>query len=122
MTSGAALLLGGAGVALMLAEGGRGRRLTVASTSGEMDAAASDAEAREAMATGSVLIRPTGTGTVIAAPVRVTGEMAGSLVAHLPGAAEQYAEQRDQLAAFAQQVSPGADRRPYRRGGARSAP
>jgi diguanylate cyclase (GGDEF)-like protein len=105
VTSGAALLLGGAGVALMLAEGGRGRRLTVASTSGEMDAAASEAEAREAMATGSVLIHPTGTGTVIAAPVRVTGEMAGSLVAHLPGAAEQYTEQRDQLAAFAQQVS-----------------
>lgn len=105
VTSGAAELLGGAGVALMLAEGGRGRRLTVSSTFGDIDAVASDAEAREAMTTGSVLIRPTATGTVIAAPVRVTGEMAGGLVAHLPGDAEQYAEQRDQLAAFAQQVS-----------------
>ena len=105
VTSGAAVLLGGAGVALMLAEGGRGRRLTVASTSGDRDSVSSDVEAREAMATGSVLIRPTGYGTVIAAPVRVTGEMAGSLVAHLPGQADQYGEQRDQLAAFAQQVS-----------------
>jgi diguanylate cyclase (GGDEF)-like protein len=37
--------------------------------------------------------------------VRVTGEMAGSLVAQLPGPVDQYAEQRNLLAAFAQQVS-----------------
>ena len=36
--------------------------------------------------------RVAATGTVIAAPVRVTGEMAGSLVALLPGAADQYGE------------------------------
>ena len=105
VTSGAAALLGGATIALMLAEGGREQRLTVASNSGQSNATTRDADAREAMATDSVLIRASGTGTVIAAPVRVTGEMAGSLVAELPGAAEQYAEQRDQLAAFAQQVS-----------------
>jgi diguanylate cyclase (GGDEF)-like protein len=104
VTSGAAALLGGADVALILAEGGQGRRLTVASTSND-GVEIKEAEAREAMATGAVLIRPNAGGTVIAAPVRVTGEMAGSLVAQLPGAAELYTEQRDQLAAFAQQVS-----------------
>ena len=57
------------------------------------------------MTGGAVLIRPAGNVTVIAAPVRVTGEMAGSLVAQLPGDTDQYTEQRDQLAAFAQQVS-----------------
>jgi diguanylate cyclase (GGDEF)-like protein len=111
VTGGAAALLGGATVALMLAEGGRGRRLTVSSTSGEPgDVERAMAEAREAMATAAVQIRPLDAdhpdkGTIIAAPVRVTGEMAGSLVAQLPGAAEQYGEQHDQLAAFAQQVS-----------------
>jgi diguanylate cyclase (GGDEF)-like protein len=111
VTSGASALLGGATVALMLAEGGQGRRLTVASTAGEAgDLDRAHSEAREAMATALVQIRPLERaypqkGTVIAAPVRVTGEMAGSLVAQLPGAADQYSEERDQLAAFAQQVS-----------------
>ena len=57
------------------------------------------------MSTGSVQVLPDQTGTVIAAPVQVTGEMAGSLVAHLPGTTDQHGEERDQLAAFAQQVS-----------------
>jgi diguanylate cyclase (GGDEF)-like protein len=111
VTGGAAALLGGATVALMLAEGGRGRRLVAASTSGESgDVERAMAEAREAMDTAAVRIRPLDEdypdkGTIISAPVRVTGEMAGSLVAQLAGAAEQYGEQRDQLAAFAQQVS-----------------
>ncbi len=104
VTSGAADLLDDAAVTLMLAEGGPDRRLTVVSTCGEPLRGGED-PARAAMAGGTVLIRPAGTGTVIAAPVRVTGEMAGSLVAHLPGGVDQYGEQRDQLAAFAQQVS-----------------
>ncbi|MET0416905.1 MAG: EAL domain-containing protein, partial [Actinoplanes sp.] len=108
VTSGAADLLDGATVALMLAEGGTDRRLTLVSTCGpplaEGESSPED-PARAAMAGGAVLIRPDRVGTVIAAPVRVTGEMAGSLVAHLPGGVDQYTEQRDQLAAFAQQVS-----------------
>ncbi|GAA2643901.1 putative bifunctional diguanylate cyclase/phosphodiesterase [Paractinoplanes durhamensis] len=106
VTSGAAELLDGATVALLLAEGGQDRRLSVASTCGGTDGEpAHESAARAAMAAGSVLIRPDSTGTAIAAPVRVTGEMAGCLVAHLPGGTEQHTEQRDQLAAFAQQVS-----------------
>ena len=115
VTSGTAALLGGVPVALILAEAGRARRLSVASTAGAhgygfADPEGSHSEAREAMSTGNVLMRPTDPedpdrGTVIAAPFRVTGEMAGSLVAQLPGSADRYAEQRDQLAAFAQQVS-----------------
>jgi len=104
VTSGAAELLNGATVALMLAEGGPDRRLTVASTYGD-GTVPPDELAREAMAAAAVLIRPDVTGTAIAAPVRVTGEMAGSLVAHLPGTVDTHAEERDQLAAFAQQVS-----------------
>ena len=104
VTSGAADLLDGSTVVLMLAEGGPDRRLSIASTYGEGIVPA-DAVAREAMALATVLIRPDETGTTIAAPVRVTGEMAGSLVAHLPGTVETHAEERDQLAAFAQQVS-----------------
>jgi diguanylate cyclase (GGDEF)-like protein len=104
VTSGAADLLDGATVVLMLAEGGPGRRLTLASTYGD-GTVPPDTVAREAMRLATVLIRPDPTGTTIAAPVRVTGEMAGSLVAHLPGAVETHAEERDQLAAFAQQVS-----------------
>jgi diguanylate cyclase (GGDEF)-like protein len=106
VTGGACELLDGVTVALLLAEGGPDRRLSVASTSGGTDGEPQpEGAARAAMAAGSVLIRPDATGTVIAAPVRVTGEMAGCLVAHLSGAADQYTEQRDQLAAFAQQVS-----------------
>ncbi|HEX5198405.1 MAG TPA: EAL domain-containing protein [Actinoplanes sp.] len=106
VTGGAAELLAGATVSLLLAEGGPDRRLSVASTCGGADGRPLyDSAARAAMSGGAVLIRSDGGGTVIAAPVRVTGEMAGSLVAHLPGGAEKYAEQRDQLAAFAQQVS-----------------
>jgi diguanylate cyclase (GGDEF)-like protein len=104
VTSGAADLLQGATVVLMLAEGGADRRLTVASMHGE-EISPPDGLAREAMTQATVLIRPDATGTTIAAPVRVTGEMAGSLVAHLPGTVETHAEERDQLAAFAQQVS-----------------
>ncbi|WP_305787432.1 putative bifunctional diguanylate cyclase/phosphodiesterase [Symbioplanes lichenis] len=115
VTSGTAALLGGAPVALILAEAGRARRLSVASTAGAGGYAFADpdgphAEAREAMATDTVLLRPVSltdpyAGTVIAAPVRVTGEMAGSLVAQLPGPADRFTEHRDQLTAFAQQVS-----------------
>jgi diguanylate cyclase (GGDEF)-like protein len=115
VTSGAAEILGGVPVALILAEAGTARRLSVASTSGAQGHRLADpdgphSEAREAMSSGNVLLRavsPTAPerGTVIAAPFQVTGEMAGSLVAQLPGPAATYAEQRDQLAAFAQQVS-----------------
>jgi diguanylate cyclase (GGDEF)-like protein len=104
VTSGAADLLEGATVVLMLAEGGTDRRLTVASMYGE-EISPPNGIAREAMTQATVLIRPDETGTTIAAPVRVTGEMAGSLIAHLPGTVETHAEERDQLAAFAQQVS-----------------
>jgi diguanylate cyclase (GGDEF)-like protein len=91
VTSGAAELLHGATVALLLAD------LSVAS-----GVALGQDAAREAMAGGSVVVRPGRTGTVIAVPVRVTGEMAGCLVAQV---STFHTEQRDQLAAFAQQVS-----------------
>ncbi|WP_250031579.1 putative bifunctional diguanylate cyclase/phosphodiesterase [Paractinoplanes maris] len=104
VTGGAAELLTGATVTLMLAEGGQDRRLTIASTHGDTEAPP-ESLARAAMAGGAVLVRLDDSGCLIAAPVRVTGEMAGSLVARLPGVSEQQTEQRDQLAAFAQQVS-----------------
>ncbi|MBL7261885.1 putative bifunctional diguanylate cyclase/phosphodiesterase [Paractinoplanes lichenicola] len=104
VTGGAAELLGGATVTLVLAEGGPDRRLTVASKCGD-GTTPPESLARAAMAGGAVVVRPDGAGWMIAAPVRVTGEMAGSLVAHLPGVGGQQTEQRDQLAAFAQQVS-----------------
>ncbi|MGX6603910.1 GAF domain-containing protein [Micromonosporaceae bacterium Da 78-11] len=103
VTSGAGELLGGATVALLLAEAGTSRRLTVASVCGD-GREPPDAIAREAMTKGTALVRSTDDGMLIAVPVRVTGEMAGSLVARLPGDAK-YIEERDQLAAFAQQVS-----------------
>ncbi|GLY97115.1 EAL domain-containing protein [Actinoplanes sp. NBRC 103695] len=105
VTSGAAVLLGANSVALMLAEEGRARRLTVASTAGTPEAATHEGEAREAMAGGQALIRALSRDSVIAAPLQVTSEMAGSLVARLPGPAERHTGHRDQLAAFAQQVS-----------------
>jgi diguanylate cyclase (GGDEF)-like protein len=106
VTGGASALLSGASVALLLAEEGRARRLTMASTAGRPGAATHEAEALEAMATRAGLIRPLAEGgAVIAAPVQVTGEMAGSLVARLPAVDEEQAERLDQLTAFAQQVS-----------------
>jgi diguanylate cyclase (GGDEF)-like protein len=103
VTGGASELLDGAAVRLLLAEGGPDRRLSVASSStGGAPDALPESAAREAMTSGTVIIRPDETGAVIAAPVRVTGEMAGSLIAH---ATSLHGEQRDQLAAFAQQVS-----------------
>jgi diguanylate cyclase (GGDEF)-like protein len=113
VTAGAAGLLDGAVVALVLAEPGPDKHLAVASTCGQGVAADPElmlAWAAEAMAADAVLIRPLDPGRperegVIAAPVNVGGEMAGSLVARLPGDMAGHAEQRDQLAAFAQQVS-----------------
>ncbi|MEU7907982.1 EAL domain-containing protein [Actinoplanes sp. NPDC049118] len=115
VTSGTALLLGGVPVALILAEAGRDRRLSVASTSGAGDyrfaaPEGSHTEARDAMANSTVIMRQAvpghpERGTIVAAPLRVTGEMAGSLVVRLPSAPDRSREQRDLLAAFAQQVS-----------------
>jgi diguanylate cyclase (GGDEF)-like protein len=115
VTSSTALLLGGVPVALILAEAGRDRRLSVASTSAAgdyrfADPEGSHTEARDALATSTVIMRAAvpghpERGTVVAAPVRVTGDMAGSLVARLPTAPERSRETRDLLAAFAQQVS-----------------
>ncbi|WP_127498784.1 putative bifunctional diguanylate cyclase/phosphodiesterase [Actinoplanes solisilvae] len=104
VTCGAADLLGGAKVTLMLAEGGPDQRLTAASTCGDGDSPP-DSLAQAAMAGGAVLVRPSEQGWMIAAPVRVTGEMAGSLCALLASTGGQQTEQRDQLSAFAQQVS-----------------
>nr|BFE67250.1 hypothetical protein GCM10020092_005510 [Actinoplanes digitatis] len=115
VTSGTGLLLGGVPVALILAEAGRDRRLTVASTSGAGDhdfvnPEGPQTEARVAMSTSNVIMRAAvpghpERGTILAAPVRVTGEMSGSLVAQLPSTPEASRELRDLLAAFAQQVS-----------------
>ncbi|XVV12455.1 putative bifunctional diguanylate cyclase/phosphodiesterase [Actinoplanes sp. CA-131856] len=104
VTGGAAGLLGGATVTLLLAEGGQERRLTVASTSGG-GVTPPEGLARAAMAGGSALVRIDARGQMIAAPVRVTGEMAGCLVALLCGVTGEDTERSDQLAAFAQQVS-----------------
>ncbi|SNY04160.1 putative bifunctional diguanylate cyclase/phosphodiesterase [Paractinoplanes atraurantiacus] len=104
VTGGAADLLGGATVTLLLAEGGQERRLTIASTSGG-GVTPPEGLARAAMAGGSALVRADARGQMIAAPVRVTGEMAGCLVALLCGVTDENTERRDQLAAFAQQVS-----------------
>ncbi|MEU8816053.1 EAL domain-containing protein [Actinoplanes sp. NPDC048796] len=104
VTGGAADLLGGATVTLLLAEGGPERRLTIASTSGG-GVTPPEGLARAAMAGGAALVRVDARGQMIAAPVRVTGEMAGCLVALLCGVTDESTERRDQLAAFAQQVS-----------------
>jgi diguanylate cyclase (GGDEF)-like protein len=104
VTLGAGQLLNGAAVTLMLAEGGTARRLTVASSCGD-GPEPPDAIAREAMTKGTVQVRTVEDGTLIAAPVRVTGETAGSLVVRLPVEAAHCTEERDQLATFAQQIS-----------------
>jgi diguanylate cyclase (GGDEF)-like protein len=119
ITAGAADLLGGAFVALVLTDRAAGTasapgppepayadapaRIASTSAGGDPDDASSCA-AREAMRTGAAQIHEGAPYTIIAAPVQVTGEAAGSLVARLPGAGERHADQRDQLTAFAQQV------------------
>jgi diguanylate cyclase (GGDEF)-like protein len=111
VTRSAANLLDDAAVALVLAGSGADGELMVASTAGGrfIDPGQVYVGAREAMDTGTLLFQQfdparVDLGWVIAAPFDVTGETAGSLVAHLRGSGE-HKEDCDQLAAFAQQVS-----------------
>ncbi len=104
VTTGAAELLNGCPVVLVLADPGTAQGLAVASG----DARASDAVlevARETITTGSHLSRElTAEGScLIAAPVSVGGQITGSLVAVLEGRAG--GEPEDLLVAFAQQAS-----------------
>jgi diguanylate cyclase (GGDEF)-like protein len=105
ITAGAADLLGGASVTLILTD--PDARIASASAPGIPVGERHYAAAREAMQTCSLYVHelPGGEGgTVIAAPVQVTGEAAGSLVARLGCRAQAAGHDADQLAAFAQQV------------------
>ncbi len=110
ITGGASGLLDGAGVALVLADPYDPEQLIVTSTSGRPDSPADEtpvlASASEAMAAERVVTRGDGgdgsaANRMSAAPVQVSGEIAGALVADSQGGAEQ----GELLAAFAQQVS-----------------
>ncbi|GAA2391827.1 bifunctional diguanylate cyclase/phosphodiesterase [Dactylosporangium salmoneum] len=97
-TAGAAELLGGAHVALVLTD----PQPRVASNfAGDWTDERHREAARSAMAAGDLRVQEVPGGVVIAAPVQVTGGTAGSLVACLDGPA---GHRPDQLAAFAQQV------------------
>ncbi|HEX6674415.1 MAG TPA: EAL domain-containing protein [Actinomycetes bacterium] len=109
VTAGASGLLDGSGVALVLAAPYDAGQLIVASTCGRQGRAGDDATvlaaAADAMASDQVVTRVAAgrkaAGRTSAAPVRVDGETTGSLVATTRGGADQ----REFLAAFAQQVS-----------------
>ncbi|WP_432831581.1 putative bifunctional diguanylate cyclase/phosphodiesterase [Dactylosporangium sp. CA-092794] len=99
ITAGCADLLGGAYVALMLTD--PEARVASVSAAAVPHDPRQCAAAQAAMAAGALHVEELPEGTVIAAPVQVTGETAGSLVARLDGTAGYHA---DQLEAFAQQV------------------
>jgi diguanylate cyclase (GGDEF)-like protein len=109
VTAGASSLLDGSGVALVLADPYDAGQLIVASTCGRQGMAGDDttvlAAASDAMAADQVVTRAGGgrsaRSRMSAAPVHVSGEITGSLVADAKGATDQ----RELLAAFAQQVS-----------------
>ncbi|MBN1173622.1 MAG: EAL domain-containing protein [Micromonosporaceae bacterium] len=122
ITAGASGLVGGWGVALVLTDPGGQDPSVIASRHGRrtQDDAAVRASAAVAMAQGDG-IGPDGPGSMgdpccaggagqargplIAEPVRVEGEIVGSLVADLPSEPNSTSEWRALLTAFAQQVS-----------------
>jgi diguanylate cyclase (GGDEF)-like protein len=111
VTEGAAGLLDDAAVYLLLATPGDSR-LVVASTHGVVTADGAGqvtADAASAMAADRVMVRPglgPRPGIVVAAPVHIGDEIAGSLVATLDDDdAGVTAERSELLSAFAQQVS-----------------
>ena len=108
VTDGASGLLDGSGVALVLADPVEPGQLIITSVSGRLQpqednaqvlVAATDAMAADRLVTGDGDGRAP--GRMSAAPVHVSGEISGGLVADIPGGAEQL----EFLAAFAQQVS-----------------
>ena len=114
VTAGASGLLGGAVISLVLSDPLDATKLIVASTHGDEDtggghpvalAAAAEAMAADQLVTHPDVAAADGAFGVIAAPVHVNGEIGGSLVARAPGGSGHGGEQRELLAAFAQQVS-----------------
>ncbi|WP_432979822.1 putative bifunctional diguanylate cyclase/phosphodiesterase [Dactylosporangium sp. CA-233914] len=100
VTTGAAELLGGALVVLVLTD--PDPRIASASSAGAPREAPPCPAARAALRTGALHVDEDTDGrTIVAAPVQVTGETAGTLVAHFDGSTGYHA---DQLEAFAQQV------------------
>jgi diguanylate cyclase (GGDEF)-like protein len=112
VTAGASGLLGGAVISLVLSDPLNAGQLIVASTFGHEESGGGHpvalAAAAEAMSADQLVTHPDeatgGSLGVIAAPVHVSGRIAGSLVARSPGGGHG-GEQRELLAAFAQQVS-----------------
>jgi diguanylate cyclase (GGDEF)-like protein len=115
ITAGAANLLGNGRVTLVLAKDGDHESLVTASSFPLGASLLGDShgvrdEVRRAMLTGSVVAKDllderNNSVTVLAAAVRVAGNIAGSLVARLDGDPVDIDEKRDRLVAFAQQVS-----------------
>jgi diguanylate cyclase (GGDEF)-like protein len=111
VTGGASGLLDGSGVALVLGDPVEPGQLIVTSVCGRLQPQEDDtlvvAAATDAMAADRLVTRSgdngdgRGPGRMSAAPVHVSGEISGGLVADIPGGAEQL----EFLAAFAQQVS-----------------
>ena len=109
ITDGASDLLGQAAIALVLADPSEPTSLIVTSTSHWPAAAGSVAlaAAADSMATGRTVGHEGGAGIdrLRAAPVHVSGSIAGSLVAILADATESQVDSTHLLSAFAQQIS-----------------
>ncbi|MBN1172297.1 MAG: EAL domain-containing protein, partial [Micromonosporaceae bacterium] len=114
ITTGAAGLLSSAGVTLLLADPLASNQLIAALTCGPQDSlrddplvlqTASEAMAANGVVTSDSLSGRAGRHYVMAAPVHVSGQVQGSLAAYTLGDGESLIEQRELLAAFAQQVS-----------------
>ncbi|MBT8226869.1 MAG: EAL domain-containing protein [Dactylosporangium sp.] len=114
ITTGAAGLLNSAVVTLVLADPQADDQLIAAWTCGPGDSlhddalvmsTASDAMAANCVVTSNSRGEHSDRRCVIAAPVHVSGDVRGSLAAYTLGGGEHVLEQRELLAAFAQQIS-----------------
>ena len=112
ITAGASELLGAAAIALVLADPAEPSSLIIASTSrwsapGSMTSAALAAAAASMEAARTVVhpVPDDGVGRLRAAPVHVSGAIAGSLVAGLSDVSTSEGDLADLLSAFAQQIS-----------------
>jgi diguanylate cyclase (GGDEF)-like protein len=105
VTRGASTVLDGAGVALVLKDHGPDRGLTLASTCALRDGPGTAHLAVAAEAVAVDRVSRDVDGTVIAAPVHLSGDVAGSLVVEVAHTVRPEDERQELLAALAQQVS-----------------
>jgi len=105
VTRGASSVLEGAGVALMLTDPAADAGLTVASTCALFGGPEPTHLTVAAEAVAADRVSQDDSGSVLSAPVHVSGDAAGSLVVSTVAGSRPASEQQELLAAFAQQVS-----------------